>query len=32
MSKAPLLIGADLNNIKNESLEILMADEVIAIN
>lgn len=30
--KAPLLIGADLRSIRNESLEILMNKELIAIN
>ena len=30
--KAPLIIGADLRKIKNESLEILMNKELIAVN
>lgn len=30
--KAPLIIGADLRTIKNESLEILMNKELIAVN
>jgi len=32
VSKSPLIIGCDLTNVKNDSLEILMADEVIAVN
>lgn len=32
ITKAPLIIGADLRNIKNESLEILMNRELIAVN
>lgn len=32
IAKAPLIIGADLRKIKNESLEILMNRELIAVN
>ena len=30
--KAPLVIGADLRNIRKESLDILMNKELIAVN
>jgi alpha-galactosidase len=32
VSKAPLIIGADLNIISNDSLAVLMNEEIIAIN